>query len=229
MQKKLMSILALLLTAVLIVGCNTTDKTEESDATNNDPSNSASEQTPSDNEPTSDEQDEQETPTETDSSTNTLASQEQEITYVQNGVDKKANATESQSVDQGYKLHQLPGFTLSQEEPGKDIIVSNDDDEVFMRVETFSTSEVNYDDAKTALVEYMNAVGETTPLTTEELTVIKDAKNIDGYEVQFDNEKVVGVVIEKEGLIVKLTIHDNDTQDLTEAMLAMAATITQKK
>ena len=49
MQKKLMSMLALLLTAVLVVGCNTAEQTEDSDAKLNDPSNSA-QQTPSDSE-----------------------------------------------------------------------------------------------------------------------------------------------------------------------------------
>lgn len=225
MQKKLMSMLALLFTAVLIVGCNTADKTEDSDASKNDPSNTAAQQTPSDNKP---EEDEQETPNETDTSTDTPSTQEQDLKYVQNGVETKAKATESKSVDQDYKLHKLPGFTLLQEEPGKDMIVSNEDDSVFMRVETISTSETSYDNVKSSLVEYMNAVGETTPLTTEELAVFKDAKHSEGYVVDFDTEKVVGVVIEKDSLILKLTIHDNDTQDLTAAMLAMAATITQK-
>ncbi|MFJ7735854.1 hypothetical protein ACIQ2D_05870 [Lysinibacillus sp. NPDC097287] len=225
MQKKLMSMLALLLTAILVVGCNTTDVSEDSGASKNDPSNSSTQQTPTENES---EDGKQETPNETDTSTNTPSNQEQEIKYVQNGVDKKVNATESQSVKQDYKLHQLPGFTLSQEEPGKDIFVSNEDDSVFMRVETFSTSETSYANVKTSLVEYMNAVGDTTPLTSEELAVFKDAKNIEGYVVNFDTDKVVGVVIEKDGLVVKLTINDNNTQDLTAAMFAMAATITQK-
>ncbi|KOS69673.1 hypothetical protein AEA09_14540 [Lysinibacillus contaminans] len=225
MQKKLLSMLALLLTAILVVGCNTSDKTEDSDISQNDPSNSASQQTPSDSESVDETQ---ETPEQTGSATNTPSTQEQEITYVQKGADKKATATESQSVDQGYKLHQLPGFTLSQEEPGKDIIVSNEDDEVFMRIESVSTTDTSFDNVKSSLVDYMNAVGDTTPLSPDELGVFKDAKKVEGYVVDFDTEKVVGVVIEKDGLIVKLTIHDNNTQDLTAAMLAMAATITQK-
>ena len=97
-----------------------------------------------------------------------------------------------------------------------------------MRIETVSASETSYDNVKTSLEEYMNAVGDTIPLSAEELAVFKDAKNVEGYVVDFDTEKVVGVVIEKDGLLVKLTIHDNDTQDLTAAMFAMAATITQK-
>lgn len=225
MQKKLMSMLALLLTAILVVGCNTSDKTVDSDVSQNDPSNSASQQTSPDSESVDETQ---ETPEQSGSATNTPSTQEQEITYVQKGADKKATATESQSVDQSFKLHKLPGFTLDQEEPGKDIIVSNEDDEVFMRIESVSTSDTSYDNVKSSLVEYMNAVGDTTPLSADELAVFKDAKKVEGFVVDFDTEKVVGVVIEKDGLIVKLTIHDNNTQDLTAAMLAMAATITQK-
>ena len=225
MKKNTLSMLALLLTGILVVGCNTTDKTEDTDTNQNAPSNSASQETPTDSELVDDTQDSSE---QTDSSTSSSSTSKQEITYEQNGVDKKETATESQSVDQNYKLHQLSGFTLTQEEPGKDIYVSNDDDEVFMRVETISTKDNSYDNVKSSLVEYMNAVGSTTPLPEEMLKVFKEAKNAEGYVVDFDSDKVVGVVIEKDELIVKLTIHDNDTQDLTAAMLAMAATITQK-
>ena len=222
MKKNYLSILALLLTAFLVVGCNTTEKTEDNDTNQNTPSNSATQETPEDSEA---EDNTQDSSTQTDSTTNPS---KQEITYEQNGEDKKETATESQSVDQDYKLHQLPGFTLSQEEPGKDIFVSNDDDEVFMRVETISTTDNTYDSVKSSLIEYMNAVGTTTSLPADMLQVFKDAKSAEGYVVDFEDEKVIGVVIEKNDLIVKLTIHDNNTQDLTAAMLAMAATITQK-
>ncbi|MGN4126456.1 hypothetical protein ACMGD3_15810 [Lysinibacillus sphaericus] len=225
MQKKFFSMIALLLTAALFVGCNTTDKTEESDAEQNEPANTASEQKPTDS-GTADK--EQETPTTDDSKTNAEAKPEQEIKYVQNGEGKSATATESNSVDQGYKLQQLPGFTLSQEEPGRDMLVSNEDDEVFMRIETTTASETSYDAVKTTMQDYMNAVGETVALTTEELAAFKDVNNIDSYVVDFDTEKVIGIVFEKDGLISKITIHDNDQQDLTAAMLAMAATISKK-
>lgn len=225
MKKNYMSILALLLTAILVVGCNTTEKTEDTDSNQNNPSNSATQETPVDSET---EDDSQDPSNQTDSTTSTPSPSKQEITYEQNGVDKKETATESESVDQNYKLHQLPGFTLSPEEPGKDIVVSNDDDQVFMRVETISTTDNSYDDVKSSLVEYMNAVGTTTPLPEDMLKVFKEAKSAEGYVVEFESDKVIGVVIEKDDLILKLTIHDNNTQDLTAAMLAMAATITQK-
>ncbi len=227
MQKKLFSMIALLLTAVLFVGCNTSDKSEESDAEQNEPANTASEQKPTES-GTVDE--EQETPTTDESKTNAEAKpqQETEINYVQKGEDKSATATESKSVDQGYKVQQLPGFTLSQEEPGKDMLVSNENDEVFMRIETTTASETSYDAVKTSMQDYMNAVGDTAALSTEELAAFKDVKNIESYVVDFDTDKVIGVVFEKDGLISKITIHDNDEQDLTAAMLAMAATISKK-
>ncbi|MGE7090120.1 hypothetical protein ACQKII_01405 [Lysinibacillus sp. NPDC048646] len=227
MQKKLFSMIALLLTAVLFVGCNTSDKSEESDAEQNEPANTASEQKPTES-GTVDK--EQETPTTDESKTNAEAKpqQETEINYVQKGEDKSATATESKSVDQGYKVQQLPGFTLSQEEPGKDMLVSNENDEVFMRIETTTASETSYDAVKTSMQDYMNAVGDTAALSTEELAAFKDVKNIESYVVHFDTDKVIGVVFEKDGLISKITIHDNDEQDLTAAMLAMAATISKK-
>jgi len=216
--------LALLLTAVIVVGCNTSDKTEQSDVEQQEPSNS---QQPSDHETAGD--DKQETPTTDDAQqTEEQTAPKQEVQYVQNGVDKKETASESKSKEQGYKFQQLPGFKLTQEEPGKDMLVSNADDEVFMRIETTNTSETSYDAVKTSMQDYMNAVGSPVALSPEELSAFKDIKNIEGYVVDFDTEKVIGVVFEKDGLITKLTIHDNDEQDLTSAMFAMAATISKK-
>ena len=229
MQKKLFSILALLLTAVLVVGCNTSDKTEDSDAQQNEPSNSAADQKPSGDETAGESQEEEDTPASNDTNTEDATKQpQQDVKYVQNGEEKTEKATVSESVDQSYKLQQLPGFTLTQEEPGKDMLVSNADDEVFMRIETIEASQSSFEEVKTTMQDYMNAVGETVALPADELTAFKDVQNIEGYVVDFDTEKVIGVVFEKDGLITKLTIHDNDEQDLTDAMLNMAATISKK-
>ena len=225
MQKKLFPLLALLLTAVLVVGCNTTDKSENSDAQNNEPSNTSNEQKPSEDNTAGEVQ---ETPTSNDSNTDTSTSPQQEVKYIQKGVDKTEKASESKSAEQGYKMQQLPGFTLTQEEPGKDMLVSNENDEVFMRIETVDASQANYNDVKTSLQDHMNAVGEPVALTSEELAAFKNVTNIEGYVVDFDTEKVVGVVFEKDGLITKLIIHDNDELDLTDAMLNMAATISKQ-
>lgn len=224
MQKKSFSLLALLLTAVLVVGCNTTDKSESSDAQNNEPSNTSNEQKPSEDNTAGEVQ---ETPS-NDSNTDTSTSPQQEVKYVQKGEDKTEKASESKSAEQGYKMQQLPGFTLTQEEPGKDMLVSNENDEVFMRIETVDASQANYTDVKTSLQDHMNAVGEPVALTSEELAAFKNVTNIEGYVVDFDTEKVVGVVFEKDGLITKLIIHDNDELDLTDAMLNMAATISKQ-
>ncbi|AVK82917.1 hypothetical protein C3943_04780 [Lysinibacillus sp. B2A1] len=224
MQKKLFSLLALLLTAVLVVGCNTTDKSESSDAQNNEPSNTSNEQKPSEDNTAGEAQ---ETPS-NDSNTDTSTSPQQEVKYVQKGEDKTEKASESKSAEQGYKMQQLSGFTLTQEEPGKDMLVSNENDEVFMRIETVDASQANYTDVKTSLQDHMNAVGEPVALTSEELAAFKNVTNIEGYVVDFDTEKVVGVVFEKDGLITKLIIHDNDELDLTDAMLNMAATISKQ-
>ncbi|MGY4794179.1 hypothetical protein ACVNNN_04205 [Lysinibacillus fusiformis] len=231
MQKKLVSILALLLAAVLVVGCNTSDKTGDSDAQQNEPSNTGADQKPSgdDTAGESNEEEEEDTPASNDTNTEDTSKQpQQDVKYVQNGVDKTEKATESASVNQSYKLQQLPGFTLTQEEPGKDMLVSNNDDEVFMRIETIEASQSSFEEVKTTMQDYMNAVGDTVALTADELAAFKDVQNIEGYVVDYDTEKVIGVVLEKDGLITKLTIHDNDEQDLTDAMLNMAATISKK-
>ena len=233
MQKMFFSLSALLLTAVLVAGC-TSDKTEESDTQKNEPSNTPTEQQQQQQQPATEDKavdESQETPASNETNkdnTDTSAKTEQEVKYKQKGEDKTENATESKSVDQGYKMQQLPGFTLSPEEPGKDMLVSNENSEVFMRIETVDASQSSYDDAKTSMQDHMNAVGAPVALSSEELAAFKDVKSVEGYVVDFDTEKVVGVVFEKDGLITKLTIHDNDELDLTDAMLKMASTISKK-
>ncbi|WP_285400263.1 hypothetical protein [Lysinibacillus sp. fls2-241-R2A-57] len=232
MQKMFFSLSALLLTAVLVAGCNTSDKSEESDAQKNEPSNTSTEQQkPASEDKAVDESQETPTSNETDKDnkdkTDTSSKTEQEVKYKQKGEDKTEKATESKSADLGYKMQQLPGFTLTQEEPGKDMLVSKENSEVFMRIETVDASQSSYADAKTSMQDYMNAVGEPAALSSEELAAFKDVKNVEGYVVDFDKEKVIGVVFEKDGLISKLTIHDNDELDLTDAMFKMAATISK--
>ncbi|MGE7945845.1 hypothetical protein [Lysinibacillus sp. NPDC093688] len=232
MQKKLFTLPALFLTAILVVGCNTSDKTEDSDVQKNEPSNTEQQQKPTTEDKIVDDSKETPTSTETDKgtteTTDSATAPKQEVIYNQKGKDKTETATESKSADQGYKMQQLPGFTLTQEEPGKDMLVSKENAEVFMRIEDVSQS--SYDEAKTSMQDYMNAVGETSSLSSEDLAAFKGVKNIEGYVVNFeeDKEKVIGVIFEKDGLIIKLTIHDNDELDLTDAMFKMAATISKK-
>ena len=77
------------------------------------------------------------------------------------------------------------------------MLVSNDDDEVFMRIETIEASQSSFEEVKTTMQDYMNAVGDTVALTADELAAFKDVQNIEGYVVDYDTEKVIGVVLEK--------------------------------
>ncbi|MEG0260148.1 MAG: hypothetical protein RR651_09760 [Lysinibacillus sp.] len=235
MQKKFSYLLALLLTAILVVGCNTEEKPDKPEADKNEPSGEVSEQPETDDNPADEVVDDN--VSNTDGSDNTSDSTQKDdntkvptkdVNYSQNGVEKTEKATETKSVDQSYKLHQLPDFTLVQEEPGKDMLVSNLDDDVFMRIQTLSPEDSGFEDANKSLEVYMGAVGETTPLPAEQLAVFKDASKVEGLKVDFDTEHVIGVALEQDGVVVFLVIHDNDEQDLTSAMLAMAATISKK-
>lgn len=82
--KKLFSILALVLTAVLVVGCNTSDKTGDSDAQQNEPSNTGVDQKPSGDETAGESQEEEETPASDDTNTEDTSKQpQQDVKYVQ--------------------------------------------------------------------------------------------------------------------------------------------------
>ena len=132
------------------------------------------------------------------------------------------------SESQSYELYLLPGYELTAEEPNKDVVYSSENDELFMRVETFKPEEADFAFADDSIQQTLKAVNEDAELT--ELPALEETefKNSAVYEIPTENGKVTGAVFEKEGLIVKLTIFDLTDAGVTEEFLNMGKTITAK-
>lgn len=139
-----------------------------------------------------------------------------------------SNGVLTVSESQSYAVYLLPDYDLTAEEPGKDIIYWTENDELFMRVETFKPEETDFKFAEESMKETLMASGKDAELT--ELPAFKDVefKSSSLYETSTENGKVTGIAFEKEGLIVKLTIFDQTDATITNEFVNMGKTISAK-
>ncbi|MFF5993116.1 hypothetical protein AAGS61_00020 [Lysinibacillus sp. KU-BSD001] len=161
---------------------------------------------------------------ETNESTNT-------IEYVENGQPKKAETVTTVSPQQDYTISLAKGFSLEAEEPGRDMVMYDANNEHSMRIELFAKDETTYEEAA---LQTENTVKITAPEGKYEpyaldslLTTHKDITNANGYVVTYteDKDQVVTVVFEKGTKIVRLTVFDTTTAEMTDAFLQMGFTI----
>lgn len=87
-----------------------------------------------------------------------------------------------QESDLGYSLYILDGFSLEQEEPGRDLLFYENDDSFFVRISKLD-SEIHYDEIKKNLLNSSKNVIEENPETLAEAS-FKDAEF---YLIDADN------------------------------------------
>ncbi len=149
------------------------------------------------------------------------------ITYTTNGEERTEETTTVKSNSQGYSIQSLPNFTLTAEEPGKDMLYLTADDSITMRIEYKSTNDSTFDDLVKNTEELMNTI---SPHVGYEQFDIKefiqdDIANYTAYKVDLADQVVIAVVFEKEDSLVRLTIFDEKLMDLSDAMIKMGLTI----
>ena len=154
------------------------------------------------------------------------------IQYEKNGEQKEAVTTMTKSPEQDYEIALAQGFSIEGEEPGRDMLVYDENDQYSMRIEVFAKDETNNYEELAQQTE--NTVAITAPegqYTLYELEPLlashKDILNAAGYVVTYteDDDQVVTVIFEKESKIVRLTIFDTTAAELTDAFLQMGFTI----
>lgn len=144
--------------------------------------------------------------------------------------EEAAEQTESegelmQSPEQAYEITVLPAYELTSEEPGKDSLYLSADSSVFMRVETFSPSDIDFAYAEDIMKQTVQAVNSEAELTQGTAFEGEEFVNSSVYEIPSEEGKVTGVVFEKEDLIVRLTIFDKTAIDATPDFIKMGQTI----
>jgi len=220
----------LLSSAMLLTACNTDDKKSE------DEGNQTEQQQPSDqgNTGKTDEQKTETTePVENDTQDEPIVRKDEaSLTYQLNGEEKKETAYLAESDEQNYSLYKLDGYELTGEEPNKDALYSVNDDSVFMRIETISKDEADYEIILNNMTETMKAVAlDQQPANITDKTKLPTGDGIEnavGYEVPKEIGTISGYVFERGNLIVRLTIFDRNSANLTDAFLKMGETVAAK-
>lgn len=151
--------------------------------------------------------------------------------------DKEANAeddvlqdaVQTESDTQDYTISVLPNFTLTSEEPGKDSLLANENEAVFMRIETASKEEDTYDYFADNLIAILEASsGGVSPTEVTETASIPSGegiKNAKVFSVQSESGPVTGIVFERDDIVVRLTIFDSPKEEYFNQYLQMGQTI----
>lgn len=156
---------------------------------------------------------------------------EKTLSYNLDGDTKEETATLTNSEEQNYAIYKLDGFELTGEEPNKDTLFWEENDALFMRIETISKDDSSLEIINENMVQTMTAVSfESEPkvIDKDKLPQGNGISNQMGMSVTVDLGTVSGIVFEQGNLIVRLTIFDRKSANLTDAFLKMGETIAVK-
>lgn len=229
-MKNILYFVMVMMMAVFLVGCTSGEQkgtTDKEGSTSTNSSNTANEK------PVQTEENEEQATigSDTEQPKNEIKAEENTLTYSSNGQEFSKATTVAESDNQNYKLSLLPDFTLSAEEPGKDVVLYAGDDRVFMRIETVAVTDSNYNDMLQATEGFMRASSSDDTIT-EDANIVKlapsTAKNASAFVNNYGEDKTTALLFETDELFVRLTVFDTQTVDLTEAMLKMGTTIVTK-
>lgn len=218
MKKNMQFLATVVLSISLLVACNTAEDQPTNEPTSDQTTADVNENT---NTETNNELDtnEQQEPIDDANTANSL-------TYTSNGSEVTEETTEVTSDQQSFKMQVIPGFTLTPEEPGKDLLYSEENDRISMRIEKVNKDQSTFEDLVGNTKETMSAIGEYENFALDEyLNDNKVLINSTAFITNIEAEKVIMVVFETEESLVRLTIYDEETEDLKEAMIKMGLTV----
>ncbi len=150
----------------------------------------------------------------------------------ENEEDVLKDAVPTASDAQNFTISVLPNYTLTSEEPGKDSLLADDNETVFMRIETAPKEEGTYDyfsENLTAILEASS--GGVAPTEVTNTTLIPSGEGIENakvFSVQAESGPVTGIVFERDNMIVRLTIFDSSKEEHFNQFLKMGETIVEQ-
>ncbi|MBB4824117.1 hypothetical protein HNO89_001337 [Sporosarcina luteola] len=146
--------------------------------------------------------------------------------------DNVSDGAESMSSDeQNYTMQVLPGFTLTAEEPGRDVLYSDKNSEAFMRIETKENEGENYDDWVANVQELVKASTDEDVQNVTDASLLPSGEGIENavaFNSKTDDVSTTGIVFVKGDLLVRLTIFDTPEEELGKDFIKMGETIQAK-
>ena len=129
---------------------------------------------------------------------------------------KEETALLKTSNNQPFSLYVLPKFELSAEEPGKDVVLFTNNDQIFMRIELLP-DDVDWTATEKNIKAQLNSISDT--ITDPGLKIDEGSS----YEVTSNNDVVTAVLLKNKK--VRLTMYTTKDADYRDAFLQMAKTI----
>lgn len=133
------------------------------------------------------------------------------------------------SDEQNYSINVLPNYSLTSEEPGRDSLYLEKDGSVFMRIETMHAEADTYDYLLENMLVSLEASSNESakPVKSEDpLPSGESIENAQSYTVTSDTGAVVtGMIFERNGIIVQLTVFDSMENKYFNDFLRMGETI----
>ncbi|TQR11664.1 hypothetical protein [Psychrobacillus soli] len=203
-MKKIYTLLSILLLTLLLAACGTDTANENVDPV-----------TPTDNTENVEET------TQAEGETESTALPKEEL-----------KGTQTESETQNYVITVMDGFELTAEEPNKDLLFNTENDQQSMRIETFSANDATIEDITKNLTDTLQASNDNG--TLEEITdqnlipTNESIENVNAFQIDTPDGKVIGYTFERQGLLVKITIFDTTEAPAIENFIKMAATIQAK-
>lgn len=206
MKKNALFIPAILTAGILLAGCGTADLAGEEPET--EPAETTEEES-------SDTIQDRETPEEAPEETEGSSGNEHET----------PQGELTMSDNQAYQLHMLDGYEFTAEEPNRDVIFLQENDAVFMRVETYYPSDIDFDELVATTQQTVQA-SNPDGVMTEFIDYDSSAFNHSAaYEVETPEGHVTGMVFESDNIVVRVTIFDHSTVEARGDFIQMAQTI----
>lgn len=220
MKKKLQFLIIMLLSLLLLIACGTAEEPKDKIAPDNMTADTEKDDT--------NEKDEVTTEGDTQSGENdSTIPVEKALNYTTKG---KEYTSETTIVDEAnYSIQLLEGYELTQEEPGRDVLFLQENDAIFMRIEVIQKNDSSFDNLVANTEELMTAINEQyDSYEINNIKEHKDIKDVVAYIGTHEEDEVVGVVFEKENILVRLTVFDKPDYDLKDALIQMGLTIEEK-
>lgn len=146
---------------------------------------------------------------------------EQNLKFKVNGSEKEETAFLQTSENQEYSLYVLPNYSLTAEEPGKDVLSLKDKENINMRIE-IQKPETDWSSVEDNMKKQLEAISsEIKPVEPSVYSI----ENGTVFETSSGDETVTSVLIKDAELPVRLTIFTTEKEDFRDPFIQMAKTI----
>ncbi len=132
------------------------------------------------------------------------------------------------SSQQDFSIQLTDQFYLTEEEPGKDVVVYKENEAIMMRVEVLTQNDWTYEDALENSISLITATSKDNSYLSLSLPTNVSTKSFvqyDSYIVENESDKVILLLMNIGDKIIRLTIFDDYITNVSEAFLLQGSTI----